>query len=487
MTGLYPIACAGLRLVLFSLSVSCGVFSASALQAQNRIGTGSAASLYQTHCASCHGRDLQGGLGGTLLTDSWKHIKGYDDMADYIGRGNPQMGMPAFENALSAQQIRSVVIFIREKNAQLASGDSAVQRAAGSDGIYEGGGERFRVEDVVSGLDTPWSVAFLPEGKMLITERRGTLRIADADGVLSPPVSGTPQVWAHGQGGLLEVALHPDYAANGWIYLGYSVKSAVAGGRDVGMTTVVRGRIRDGVWTDEEVLFEVPPELGSPAGVHFGTRFVFQDGYLFFTVGDRGRMAEAQDLSRPNGKTHRIHDDGRVPQDNPFVDTKGALPTIWTYGNRNAQGLAIDPRNGDIWETEHGPRGGDEVNLIQRGLNYGWPVVTHGMNYDGSPITEKTDAPGMEPPRFYWVPSIAVCGIDFYGGDLFPRWRNNLFAGGLASNELHRLVIEDRRIVKDEIVLKGIGRIRDVASAPDGSLVLVLNGPDKIVRFVPAQ
>lgn len=480
------------RRCLRSLSVAVaalgGLLATGELGAQNRIGTGEVVRLYRTHCASCHGQELDGGLGGPLLVEGWKHIRGYDAMAEYIGKGNEQMGMPAFGKVLSAQQIRSLVIFIREQNA-LRAGGGLIERGTGSAAqrVFQSGGERFTVEEVVSGLSTPWAIAFMPDGKMLITEKRGTLRIADADGKLSAPIEGTPKVWEHGQGGLLEVALHPDYAKNGWVYLGYSAKSGEQNGRAVGMTQVVRGRIADGKWTDEQVLFTVPPELASPAGVHFGTRFVFQDGYLFFTMGDRGRMQQAQDLSQPNGKTHRIHDDGRVPQDNPFVNVSGAWPTIWTYGNRNAQGLAIDPRTGAIWETEHGPRGGDEINLIKKGANYGWPLVTHGMNYDGTPITERTEAEEIEAPRHYWVPSIAVCGIDFYTGDQFPSWKNNLFVGGLASNQLHRIVIDGQQVVKDEIVLKGLGRIRDVASAKDGSLVLVLNGPDKIVRLVPAK
>lgn len=516
--------CNQLHRALFLLLIFCCAGMPGWLVGQNRIGTGGAATLYQEHCARCHGKELEGGLGGPLQGDPWQHIRGYESMAAYIAAGNPQMGMPSFEQALSPDQIQSVVIFIREKNSRFAKrpnaappsaaaaprqgsdpakggaveADAIAQRGlkaaskedeageAGGRIVLNSAGERFWVEDVVTGLSTPWSVAFLPNGKMLITEKRGTLRIAELGGVLSAPVAGTPAVWEHGQGGLLEVALHPDYASNGWVYLGYSAQSGSVNGRDVGMTKVVRGRIADGRWTDEEVLFEVPEALASPAGVHFGTRFVFQDGYLFFSMGDRGLMRQAQDLSRPNGKIHRIHDDGRVPEDNPFVTVPGAWPTIWAYGNRNAQGLAIHPQTGDLWEAEHGPRGGDEINRIHRGGNYGWPLITHGINYDGTPITGQTDAPGMEQPKLYWVPSIAVCGIAFYEGDLFPSWKHNLFAGGLASNELHRLVIEGDKVVADEIVLTGMGRIRDVRSAPDGSLLLVLNGPDKIVRLAPA-
>jgi glucose/arabinose dehydrogenase len=198
-------------------------------------------------------------------------------------------------------------------------------------------------------------------------------------------------------------------------------------------------------------------------------------------------MEMAQDLSRPNGKIHRIYDDGRVPGDNPFRAIANAYPTIWTYGNRNPQGLDMHPVTGEIWESEHGPRGGDEINVIQAGDNYGWPVITYGINYNGKPITDVTTAPGMEQPKHYWTPSIAVCGIDFYEGDQFPEWKYDLFAGGLASQELHRLQIEGEQIVSDEIILKDVGRVRDVASGPDGYLYVVLNGPDRIVRLVPVD
>jgi glucose/arabinose dehydrogenase len=315
-----------------------------------------------------------------------------------------------------------------------------------------------------------------------VTERDGTLR-AIRDGRLMPPVEGTPEVWAHGQGGLLEVALHPEYRENGWIYLGYSETS----GGGEGSTAIVRGRIRDNKWVDEESIFHVPPEHHRSSRVHFGTRFVFKDGYLFFSIGDRGNQFTAQDPSSPNGRIHRIHDDGRIPADNPLADQPDAFPSSWTLGNRNAQGLDTHPETGEIWESEHGPRGGDEINLIRPGINYGWPEITYGMNYGGTPITEKTEAPGMEQPKLYWTPSIAVCGIDFYEGELFPEWKNDLFVGGLASNELRRLVIRDQQVVNDELILKGVGRIRDVASGPEGALYLVLNGPGAIVRLLPAD
>lgn len=456
------------------------------LNAQNRIGTGAAAALYKQYCMSCHGEDLKAGLGGSLLdTDSWKRVGKDVSFIEYVKQGDAETGMPAFGEGLTDPEIRSLEIYIDEmrQKASRAEGAPLVQQ---DEDIYTAGGYQFTVETVVEDLNIPWSIAFLPAGDLLITERAGALRIW-GDGKVGQLIQGTPEVVARGQGGLLEVGVHPDFAANGWIYLGYSASAPGASDPNASTTKIVRGRIANGVWRDEEVIFEVPSEFHRTAGVHFGTRFVFQDGYLYFSIGDRGAQDSAQDLSSPNGKIHRIYDDGRVPRDNPFVQKTGAYPTIWTYGNRNAQGLDAHPETGLIYESEHGPRGGDEINLIRKGVNYGWPVITYGMNYSGTPITDKTEAPGMEQPLHYWTPSIAVCGIDFYEGDAFPSWKNNLLVGGLASQELHRLEIEGERLVSHEIILKDEGRIRDVASGPDGLIYLVLNGPDRIARLVPVQ
>jgi aldose sugar dehydrogenase len=358
--------------------------------------------------------------------------------------------------------------------------------------------ERYLIENVVTeGLEIPWAIAFLPDGRRLVTERPGRLRIVNADGTLQrEPVRGTPAVIHHGQGGLLEVAPHPDYANNGWIYLGFSDGWQVEGRRGENgekrlssrtLTAVVRGRIQEGNWVDQEWIYRADSRFYTDAGVHFGTRFVFDQGFLYFVVGERGGMLEAQELTRPNGKIFRLHDDGRVPNDNPFADNPAALPGIWSYGHRNPQGLAQDPRDGLIYSTEHGPRGGDELNLIQRGRNYGWPVVTFGMNYDGSPITAQTEREGIEPPLTYWVPSIAVCGLDFYAGDRFAGWKNDLFVGALRQQEVRRLRIQNRKVVEEEIVLKDLGRVRDVAVGPDGFVYVVLNEPHSIIRMVPVK
>ncbi|RME68998.1 MAG: secretion protein HlyD [Verrucomicrobia bacterium] len=476
-----------IRSSLFFLSLI--ISSTAPLLAQNRIGTGSADALYKTYCATCHGQNLEGGQGSSLIDDVWKYGATDDAIARIIAEGVPDQGVVPWKAVLSPEQIRSLVIYIREKT-QLARSGQLAERLTPRDGVFKTETHAFRLREIVSVNGILWSMAFLPDGSILLAQRDGPLwRFVDGE---KRRITGTPEVWQHGQGGLMEMALHPDYAENGWIYLGYSENiGARENGREAGMTAVVRGRIRDDRWVDQEEIFHVPGEFHTSAGVHFGTRFVFKDGYLFFGIGDRGRMHMAQDLSRPNGKIHRIHDDGRIPTDNPVYNRPGAFKSIWSYGHRNPQGLDIDPRNGDIWETEHGPRGGDETNWIRPGLNYGWPVITFGMNYDGTPITDKTAAEGMEQPVHYWVPSIAVCGIDFYEGDKFPGWTGNLLVTGLASQELHRLVIEERKVLKDEIILKGQGRVRDVLSGPDGYIYIALNdrtsGRGALYRLEPAD
>jgi glucose/arabinose dehydrogenase len=254
------------------------------------------------------------------------------------------------------------------------------------------------------------------------------------------------------------------------------------------MTAVIRGRLRDGAFVDQQQIFKADDSLYRAGGQRFGSRLLFdREGHLFFSVGDRACPGDEQDLSQPNGKVHRVNDDGSIPKDNPFVHRPGAIPSIWTYGDRNAQGLAFSPVTGDLWESEHGPRGGDELNILHPGHNYGWPVITYGMNYDGTPITNHLTHSGMDQPVTYWVPSIATSPLTFYTGNRFPQWKNNLFLGSLAAQELLRLVIARDKVVHQEILFKGIGRVRNIVNGPDGDLYVVFNQPDRIERIVPSE
>lgn len=447
--------------------------------------------LYGNYCASCHGAKFEGGQGGSLVDGVWKNGGSDAEIYKSIAKGNLELGMTPWEGILTNEQIRSLVIFLREKEKQtLVKGlDFPVPSA---DTVTKTELHDYRIETLVeTGLKNPWAIAFLPDGRRLVTEKSGNLRFITADGKLDPVIiTGTPAVIEHGQGGLMEVALHPDYAQNGWVYLGLSDgtrKKQEKGKDDVKcITAIVRGKIKDHQWMDQQWIYRPDPKFHSSSGVHFGTRFVFDKGYIYFVIGERGGMMQVQDLSLPNGKIHRLHDDGRVPSDNPFINTPDAIPGIWSYGHRNPQGLAMDPRDGLIYSTEHGPRGGDELNLILPGKNYGWPVITYGMNYDGTPMVGITEKEGMEQPITYWVPSTAVCGLDFYSGDKFPKWQNDLLSGGLAQQEVRRIRIEDKKVISQEIILKNIGRVRDVAMGPDGLIYVILNGPDRLIRLVPA-
>ncbi|KAF0095296.1 MAG: glucose sorbosone dehydrogenase [Puniceicoccaceae bacterium 5H] len=462
---------------LFLSGLTLGLAASAAGQSIDRV--------YQQYCATCHGDDLQGGMGTSLVDDEWAYGGTDADIARVIREGLPLKGMPAFGEQLDDEQVRAMVIYIREQQEQ-ARLEGVRERVKPTDGVVTTEAHKFKLEPVVEADDkTFWSLDFMPDGAIIATEQAGHLWLI-REGKLTE-IKGIPEVRYRGQGGLLEVALHPDYEKNGWIYLSYSDDRF----RGVSFTAVVRGRIEDGRWTDQETIFQVPRKQMFATAHHFGSRFVFKDGYLFFGVGERGHGELAQDLSRPNGKIFRLWDDGRVPDDNPFVDREDAIPAIWSYGHRNPQGLDLNPATGELWESEHGPRGGDELNLIEPGKNYGWPVITYGMNYNGTPITDQTAKPGMEQPITHWTPSIAVCGIDFYEGDPFPRWKGNLFVGGLVSEELQRVVIDGHEVVEREIILKDQGRVRDVASGPDGYLYVILNHKSpavgSIYRLVPAE
>ena len=338
------------------------------------------------------------------------------------------------------------------------------------------------VDVFADGLQTPWAIAFIDQDTALVTERPGPVRLVRDGRLLPDPIAGTPETWARGQGGMLDVTLGPDYEDDGWIYLAYS--HGIDGER--AMTRVVRGRIRDHEWIDEEVIYEAPRETYVGGGRHFGTRVVFDpDGYLYFSIGDRGQMNDAQDLSLPNGKIHRLWPDGSIPEDNPFIGTEDALPTIYAYGNRNPQGLAIHPETGRLWIADHGPRGGDMLQLIQAGANYGWPVISYGINYDGSVLTPHMEQPGMEQPIFYWTPSIAVSGLNFYDADLFDRWRGRALAGALRQQQVQLLNVHEDRVMHAEVIVEGRGRVREATVGPDGAIYLVLNNPDRIERLRP--
>ena len=443
-----------------------------------------AAALYQQYCAQCHGADLDGGNAGSLIDGIWQFGDGNSYIRRNIKHGIPHLGMPSYERSLSDNQIRAIVQYIRD-----AEDEKGVVKPPTPE-MVETMDYFMEVETFADNLEIPWAIDFIDKNTALITERPGRLRIVKNGLLQTEPVGNTPEVLSEGQGGLLDVAVDPDYDENGWLYLAYShvLDNVTTGNRPPAMTRIVRGKIENNTWTNQQVLFEAPHETYRTTRHHYGCRIVFDPwGYLYFAIGDRGAGYQAQDFTLPNGKVHRIHKDGTIPENNPFLYDEEAMKSLFSLGNRNIQGMAIHPQTGELWVTEHGPMGGDELNLIEAGNNYGWETITYGRNYNGTIITELTHKPGMEQPILYWKPSIAVCGLDFYRGNLFEKWKNRLLVGALKYEEVRLLNIEDGRVMHQEVILKGAGRVRDVSTGPDGAIYVVLNNPGKVVRLSPEK
>ncbi len=499
------------RNISFLLSIIAGAACVTDVHAQNM------ETLWTNNCANCHGSKGEGGGAGTrtLLTDEARDQDKDRPFFDAILKGVPEGGMPAFGETLSRPQAWGLVNYLRElQNQAYRKGGG---RPKDVKGIYTSKHQVYRLESIIeSGLDTPWAVDFLPTGEMITTERPGMVRVftrgtSEKPDVLSAPATGTPPVRNRGQGGLMDVAVHPDYAKkdNGWIYLAYS-DAIEDGKRSLGMTKIVRGRLKlikalspdqaaGYEWVDQQTLFEAKKEHYLPSDHHFGSRIIFTpplpDGkrHMYFAIGERGYADMSQDLTRPNGKIFRLFDDGTLPSDNPFVGGKpGTYESIYSYGHRNPQGLVL-AADGTLWDTEHAPRGGDELNIVKPSKNYGWPLVSFGIDYSGAAFKEpwpKADDPkqkDIEMPVFRWMPSIGACGLDIGKGGVFPHWNGDLFAGGLSGANVDRIRVKDGKMIEREEILYGKGRVRDVVTAPDGSIYVVLNGPDKIVRIAPSK
>lgn len=337
-----------------------------------------------------------------------------------------------------------------------------------------------KVDTLHTGFQNPWGMTWLGDGRMLVTERKGEILIFKDDKFTGQKIQGLPAVYANGQAGLLDITVHPDFAQNGWIYIAYA--KPVPGG---GATTIARFKLNGNTATAFEDLIITTPAWNG--GTHYGSRIVFDNqNFLFFTNGERGSQNNAQNLSNSHGKVHRIHDDGRIPTDNPFVNTSNAVPSIWTYGNRNPQGMIFDQANNRLWSVEHGPRGGDELNLIKKGNNYGWPVITYGINYNGSPITEITEKEGMEQPVKYWVPSIATCGMTLVTSDKYPAWEGDFLVAALAGNHIARVEMNGTQATGEEKLLPGIGRVRQVSQSPDGFIYAITEGTGLLIKLLPA-
>lgn len=434
--------------------------------------------LYALHCAQCHGVDLKGGAGSSFLDGIWGYGKPKNHISRNIKYGILTAGMPAWENVLNDAEIEATLDFILSKESNLGAPTPPPPTSATSQD-YE-----IHIETLVDEMSDPWSIAFIDEYRALVTEVSGQLKWLVGDQLSDAIIEGTPAVNTHVQGGLLDVAIDPDYAKNRWVYLSYSDFDD----NNNCMIGIVRGRINNNKWIDEERIFHAPADQYSSMNHHFGSRIAFaNDGTLYFSIGDRGDQNNAQDTGRAAGKIHRINRDGSIPADNPFANEAGAIASVFSFGHRNPQGLVKRPTTGQIWATEHGPMGGDELNLIQPAKNYGWPLATYGINYDGKIISENTTLPYVQAPQLHWTPSIAVCGIDFHSGPLFSKWNDNLLATSLKFNELYRVQLEGDQVVSQEPLLKNAGRMRDVEVAPDGSIYILLNRPGRILKLTPAE
>jgi glucose/arabinose dehydrogenase len=508
---------------------------------------GAIAALFTDKCAGCHGSSLEGGRVSTLFDTKWNYASDDESISRIIHDGIDGTEMEPFAGSLSDQQIWQLVSYIRMQGAALQAKPTYVPDPDGQ--IIKSEKLTFKVEVVARNIETPWGLAFLPDGRLLITERPGRLRIVQKSDLTvprkpagprpsgnapetpstgTPPpdpvatVTGLPKVWEKQDGGMFDVEVHPNYKQNGWIYISYSETvpgyvappppppgaeppppppGAQGRGRGRGgppdppsMTVIIRGKInKNNEWVDQQVVFRAKPEWYSSSNAHYGSRFVFdKQGHLFYTLGEKNNPANAQDLTNPLGKIHRVNDDGSAPNDNPFVNTPGAIPTIWSYGHRNPQGLAWDPVTGKLWESEHGPQGGDEINIIEKGHNYGWGVITMGVD---PRVTERAHE-GMEQPIVYYTPTIAPSGIVFYSGDKYPQWKNNLFVSALGGQQLRRLEIEGDKVTHQEQVFNQFGRVHDVIVGPDGYLYVTLqlpgqvlsqSTPGMIARLVPVR
>jgi glucose/arabinose dehydrogenase len=476
--------------------------------------------LFNEQCSGCHGGiDGTGGRAPDLFNEKWLKTTTDEQITRTIRNGIPDSEMGGFPPAqLTDQQIFELVSFLRTQSGNITPKPEFVADPEGK--VITSEKQKFKIEVVARGLDTPWGMVCLPDGRLLITERPGRLRIF-SNRKLSDPVKGMPVPRVFEDAGYLDVTVHPRYVQNGWIYLAYAEvlpgftlpppdaatapEQSQGPGRGRGPlipsnTVIVRGKINTAnQWTDQQLLFRSPANLYPTGGAHFGCRFLWdKQGHLFFTLGERGNMKNAQDLmNNPLGKIHRVNDDGSVPKDNPFVNARGADPTIWSYGHRNPQGLTWDPVTGKLWESEHGPTGGDEINIIEPGRNYGWGVISMGVQPG---ITERTHE-GMEQPIVYYTPAIAPSGISFYTGDRYPGWKNtSLFVCGLRGQQLRRLEISGDKVAHQEVVFSEFGRVRDIVQGPDGYFYLALqnptgvNGlplsastPGLIIRLIPAR
>ncbi len=433
--------------------------------------------VFNQYCSSCHGERIE-----AFVDRTWKHGTQKEQIVASINNGYSDLGMPAWKGVVDAKDINllaeEITKYIGKVNEYKVSNKP-------SSNIFKSENMTVSLDTIATGFESPWGFAQLPDSKYLITDRVGVLYLVDAK-QNKTIIKNSPKALAEGQGGLLDIELHPKYAENGWIYISYS-KFKEEGKQKLTTTAIVRAKLKNNELTEVQEIFEASPYTKTKH--HFGSRIRFdKKGFMYFTVGERGMENEfPQSLENDNGKVHRLNDDGTVPKDNPFVGKDKSKESIYSYGHRNPQGLALNPQTGDVWEHEHGPRGGDEINLIRKGVNYGWPVISYGINYNGKPITDISKKDGMEQPENYFTPSIAPSGMTFVNSDKYPAWKNSILIGSLRFNYLDRSIMKGNKITGHEKLLVNIGRMRNIELGSDGYLYVGTENPGMVFRLMPVK
>lgn len=431
--------------------------------------------IFTQYCSSCHGERIE-----AFVDRQWKHGKSKAEIVASISNGYTDLGMPSWKGIIPTKDIDKLAELIVQN---IANVDKYKVSNKPTSNIFKSEGMTVSLDTVATGFESPWGFAQLPNGDYLITDRAGVLYMVDQNRNKTI-IKNTPKVLAEGQGGLLDIELHPNYITNGWVYLSYS-KFKEENGTKMTSTAIMRGKIKGNEFTESQEIFEALPYTKTKH--HYGSRIVFdKNSYLFFSVGERGmEKVFPQSTENDNGKIHRLNDDGNIPKDNPYINDGKNHGSIYSFGHRNPQGLTLNNETNEIWETEHGPRGGDEVNVIKKGANFGWPVISYGINYDGKPITDISKKEGMEQPQIQWTPSIAPSGLTFVTGDKYPAWKGNLLAGSLRFNYLNRCILKNNKIVGQEKLLVNIGRMRNVEMGNDGYIYVSIENPGTVFRLRP--
>jgi len=429
--------------------------------------------LYLQHCASCHGEKLE-----RFAARQWVYGNSLNDVSSTIKNGRPPIGMPGYSKAMTDEQIRAMAEYMIAEVPKVPANEPSRFNIKET---IKSANFSFVLKEVTSGnLSIPWGMAFLPNGDMLVTEKSGKL-YQISKGVMTQ-IEGLPKIIVKGQGGLMDVAVHPLYKKNHLIYISYTDGETSTSVN----TSIARAELRNGRLINFKRIFHALPNSNS--GVHFGSRMFFdKNGYLYFSVGERGTKENAQNLSNYCGKIHRVFDDGRIPTDNPFVKTPNAIGSVWSYGHRNPQGLYYDKKEDLIWENEHGPKGGDELNIIKKSANYGWPVITFGVDYDGTIISPDTAKTGLEQPVYYWIPSIAPSALTRVTRSVYKGWEGDFLSSSLSFEYLDRLIMKNNKVIGRERLLQKIGRVRNVVEGPDGYIYIAVERLGKIYKLVPVS